>query len=86
MLSVGSGSGLPPASAAPPEPGGAEWTPLRLLDPQDRPPPRHSPITDQGREPPAEPHKWASGARFTLRAVRLGSAFWEQRSLWQRIA
>lgn len=39
MLSVGSGSGLPPASAAPPEPGGAEWTPLRLLDPQDRPPP-----------------------------------------------
>lgn len=85
MLSVSSGPGLPPASAAPPELGGAEWTPLWLLGPQDRPP-RHSPITDQGREPPAEPHKWASGARFTLRAVRLGSAFWEQRSLWRPIA
>lgn len=59
--------------------------PLRLLGPQDRPP-RHSPITDQGREPPAEPHRWASGARFTLRAVQLGSAFWEQRSLWRPIS
>lgn len=38
--------------------------PLWLLGPQDRPP-RHSPITDQGREPPAEPHKWASGAGLT---------------------
>ena len=31
MLSVGSGSGLPPASAAPPEPGGAGWTPSSSL-------------------------------------------------------
>ena len=49
MLSVGSGSGLPPASAAPPEPGGAEWTPLRLLDPQDRPPPQTQPNHGPGQ-------------------------------------
>lgn len=48
------------------------WTPLRLLGPQDRSP-RCSPITDQGREPPAEPHKWASRSEIHTQ----GRATWK---------
>ena len=69
---VGPRSGLAPASAAAPEPVGVAWTPLRLLGPQDRSP-RCSPITDQGREPPAEPHKWASRSEIHTQ----GRATWK---------
>lgn len=48
------------------------WTPLRLLGPQDRSP-RCSPITDQGREPPAELHKWASRSEIHTQ----GRATWK---------
>lgn len=69
---VGPRSGLAPASAAAPEPVRVAWTPLRLLGPQDRSP-RCSPITDQGREPPAEPHKWASRSEIHTQ----GCATWK---------
>ena len=84
-LWVGPRSGLAPASAAAPERSGWRGPPFGSLALRTGPLDAARSRTRAGSLRPS-PISGPSGARSTLRAVRLGSVFWERRSLWRPIS
>ena len=84
-LWVGPRSGLAPASAAAPERSGWRGPPFGSLALRTGPLDAARSRTRAGSLRPS-PISGPRGARSTVRAVRLGSVFWERRSLWRPIS